>query len=864
MTTAIDRPRTDLEVLGRRAEGDTLEVELRAPADLVYFSGHFPGDPLLPGVVQLNDVALAEVERSWPDLGPLERIQRLKFIHPIRPGDAFTLRLERRTRPGQVALAIRRPGGEVCTSAVLSFSDRGGGLAATPPWPSPGTGEGDRGPHKAPVEAPSPREGRAGRGCAQTAAAILAVLLALAGPAAAQQGGMPLGSFSAQEQEAYRLYNEDRLLTARRIAEQVVAANPDSVVGHYVMGAVYRRAEGSLPNAMYHLGRARELYETRWGTSRAGSAAWMLHREILFAIQQVAGEMEEYDYQLHVIEYHDSLYDPDLYAEHAWPLIQLGRYDLARQFAQVATTSRDAFQRSLGLNALCAIEGEAQHRQEYYDACIAALRNAESRAAQAGADDPTGPAVTVHAYNAALAALAILRPDEAERLALIGTRRLEFTPANPWRLLTRIYIDEGRTDDAVNALREMHRWRTRQPPHLRDQDRAETDVVFATLLLAAGESEIARRALTRAIDRPDRRALTSGRAEQALGAHALLRRAATRLAVARREEEISTFGFLGRMAGPFEVAWRRTDTWPDEERVINVMADESILLATLQVYVQGGLDPLPVWLTGDLVDVLGPGVVERALVQVSRRDPFQGLRPYLDALRAEVALAQGDERRALELARSALDGLPQVEALLRGRVAAVAAEAARRSGRSADAAGLFEQAMQLDGGAIRRLDLAIPARVSVEARGSVGREVGEMLRRSPRLRRANGGFSVVVSGDDEALRVCLRNRQSTVVSCTETLSPRRPEPGSRAKAPAPAADGGPGAAPREEERAETSEDFARRVALAFHDRAFAMPVQLTTTDVSSLDGRIRADEEASRERLRGVLDDIMNERGTDY
>ena len=117
----------------------------------------------------------------------------------------------------------------------------------------------------------------------------------------------------------------------------------------------------------------------------------------------------------------------------------------------------------------------------------------------------------------------------------------------------------------------------------------------------------------------------------------------------------------------------------------------------------------------------------------------------------------------------------------------------------------------------------------------------------------------MVSGDNMGLRVCLINRQSTVLSCTETLSPRRPQP-----SPPTTSEGAEESAEEEEEeRPETPEEFARRVALAFHDRAFAMPVQLTTTDVSSLDGSIRANEEASRERLRGVLDDIIDDQAAD-
>src|SRR5262249_53512675 len=157
-------------------------------------------------------------------------------------------------------------------------------------------------------------------------------------------------------------------------------------------------------------------------------------------------------------------------------------------------------------------------------ACNDALEDARRRTASdpnAASTDPSAhPALTVHAYNAALADLAVLRFDDAERVAREGTRRLEFTIANPWRFLTRLYTDEGRVAEAVGAVREMQQWRVRQPASLRDQDRAETDAALASLLLVAGEADTGLRLINRAIERPDRRGLVSSSPEQALGAHA--------------------------------------------------------------------------------------------------------------------------------------------------------------------------------------------------------------------------------------------------------------------------------------------------------------------------------------------------------
>ncbi|MCA9697021.1 MAG: hypothetical protein KC431_05825, partial [Myxococcales bacterium] len=161
---------------------------------------------------------------------------------------------------------------------------------------------------------------------------------------------------TAAEDEVWLLYQEDKLLSARRKVEELLADDPDSIVGHYIYGQVLRRAEASLPKAMKELGRARELYERRYQPTvvNAGQTPWALHREILYAGQAAAGELERHEYQLQLLDYHDSLYDPRLTAEHAWPLMLLGRFDEARKYAEKASASTDPFQRSLGRNALCA------------------------------------------------------------------------------------------------------------------------------------------------------------------------------------------------------------------------------------------------------------------------------------------------------------------------------------------------------------------------------------------------------------------------------------------------------------------------------------------------------------------------------
>ncbi len=663
----------------------------------------------------------------------------------------------------------------------------------------------------------------------------LALTLSLSGtaPVGAQQTSNAAITGTPLELEALRLYNENRLLTARTKADEILRHDPDSLIGNYVLGCVLREAEGSLPRAMFHLGHAREVYETRYGLTRPQGAPWQVHREVLFAIQSLAGEMEEYDYQLHVLEFHDYLYDPDLLAEHAWPLVHLKRYNEARDFARRAIATGDAWQQSLGRNALCATEGAARQRQAQYTACLDAFRNAEQRARASTDTNPaTAPHVTVHAYNAALGAWAVLRHDEVERLATEGTRRLEFTTANPWRILARLYVDEGKMAQAVDALREMQSWRVRQPANLRDQDRAETDAAVAETLLVAGEADVGARFISRALERPDRRGLVASDAEQALGAHALLRRALERTAAELSSERASWSGVADRVEHAVAGLGQRLASGVDDERVTSVLADEFRLDSTLRLYVRGGIEPLPVWLVGDLVQVLGAGVVAVALHDVRREEQANAMMtPYYDAIEAEVLLAQGEPERALQLAQRAVQSLPQSEVLLAARVAAVGAEAARAAGSDQLALGMYERSLQKDPGTLRRMGLAIPAKITVQAQGEAGERLATYLGRSPRVRDDDGGFRIAVTGNDRSLRVCMTSPNGSQMGCSDVAAERNEEP----------------------------EHLAQRAAEAFHRAAFATRVGLSTQDLRSLDGTTTTNDAAARRQMNGVLRDISRE-----
>lgn len=56
--------------------------------------GHFPGAPLVPGVVILDEVAAALIE--WRQDSQLTGVRRVKFLAPLQPEQAFTISLSAR------------------------------------------------------------------------------------------------------------------------------------------------------------------------------------------------------------------------------------------------------------------------------------------------------------------------------------------------------------------------------------------------------------------------------------------------------------------------------------------------------------------------------------------------------------------------------------------------------------------------------------------------------------------------------------------------------------------------------------------------------------------------------------------------
>ena len=92
-------------ILGEERFENGLEWSCEVPDDLVYLEGHFPVQPIVPGVVQIAwAIALGSaLLGSEPEI---ERIEALKFREVLGPGVRFRLRVELAAARGQLRFQL--------------------------------------------------------------------------------------------------------------------------------------------------------------------------------------------------------------------------------------------------------------------------------------------------------------------------------------------------------------------------------------------------------------------------------------------------------------------------------------------------------------------------------------------------------------------------------------------------------------------------------------------------------------------------------------------------------------------------------------------------------------------------------------
>lgn len=104
------------------ANEHSASVYLWIDAALPVFAGHFPGNPILPGIVQIEWVRSA-VERIFPSFGDLQftGLANIKFKATVTP--AMWLKTVLRAEPAAIEF-VMESGHHVCTQGRLLYRSR--------------------------------------------------------------------------------------------------------------------------------------------------------------------------------------------------------------------------------------------------------------------------------------------------------------------------------------------------------------------------------------------------------------------------------------------------------------------------------------------------------------------------------------------------------------------------------------------------------------------------------------------------------------------------------------------------------------------------------------------------------------------
>ena len=559
------------------------------------------------------------------------------------------------------------------------------------------------------------------------------------------------------EQQSYLLFQRGDLIRTRSLCDKYLKQKKDSYICHFFMSHIYYYSEGQLLSALWHLRQARKYYSFVSTRTKSYTNMVFLYEEI-----QLIRQLGFHRKTLKLLKEYELLYPFDsLDPLKPWSYMKLGQYKKA---IALATKLLKTKHRVAALNALCATYYEMGSRSRHLKYCMEALKLDSKKKTRIGTD------LATHNYNVSEAWMSMIRFQKAEKYALSGTKHFHaYTYSNPWQLLVGLYLEEGRLNDAWNALKESQRWFLRQEPLLAESVFAGVQVTKAMFFLSLGKAKLALGVLEKIRDRPDRRGHSSSRMEQQLATMRLIRRHGLRLRVQELLEEMPAQGFWKRWRTRWTITKLRMDAWKQGASVRKLLMRKSFLQKVFSPFRSGSISlpnsTLPYWMSVDLVPLLGPAVVRQQLARL-RKQEGKGkspIKPFLNAIEAYACYVQGQEKDSLAFTGKALKSLPPRFLPLRLALNLWGGHLLWKQGKYKKSRQRYRLLIRKDGSMFRRFQLALPVLPRLQNDATQKALLASLLA-SPRFVAHRKGLILQLRKLGSALAVQLNGRDGTVLT----------------------------------------------------------------------------------------------------
>lgn len=98
-------------LLGDIQENEVGEIEASCfvPTDSTWFEGHFPGEPILPGIALVHTVQQAILHNAQKknEQVRLGELRRVRFVQPVRPGETLKLSIAREEAGDEIIYSFK-------------------------------------------------------------------------------------------------------------------------------------------------------------------------------------------------------------------------------------------------------------------------------------------------------------------------------------------------------------------------------------------------------------------------------------------------------------------------------------------------------------------------------------------------------------------------------------------------------------------------------------------------------------------------------------------------------------------------------------------------------------------------------------